>query len=98
MGKVDTPQAMGGKEMEKALESMDEEQRDHLRIAISELVRCYTDDTRHGIIILTADGETTCKLIAVNTTDMDAADMLHAADQHIHYRVLSDAPPKEQFN
>lgn len=86
------------KEMEQALAKMTDHQRDHLRIVIKELVYCYLHEDRHGLVLLGGEGSQVLKIIAVNTTDMDASSLLSAADSYINFKVMEEAPPKEMFN
>ncbi len=84
--------------MEKALAKMTPEQRDHLRLVISELVECYVNDEIHGLLLVGQTDKTPMKIMSINATDMEAASLLAMANDFINYSVMEDAPPKEQFN
>lgn len=85
-------------DLNRALEKMTEDQRDHLRVVITELIQCYLDDDMHGMVLVGKAPYAPFKIMAVNTTDMDAFELLSAAREYIDYSVMEDAPPKEQFN
>lgn len=85
-------------EIEVAVNKMTEEQRTHLRIVISELIRCYLDDETHGMVLVGRTPYNPFKIMAVNTNEMDAAELLSAAQEYVNASLMDDAPPKEQFN
>lgn len=85
-------------DMEKALAQMTEDQRDHLKLVITELMQCYLDDSVHGMLLVGKDGARPLKLISINATDMEAASLMLMANDIVNYAVLEDAPPKEKFN
>lgn len=85
-------------EMETALAKMDADQREHLRIVISELIQCYLNDDLHGMVLIGKQPFLQFKLIAVNTNEIDAGNLLNAANEYVHESAMEDAPPKELFN
>lgn len=85
-------------EMEVAVGKMTEDQREHLRIVISELIECYLDDDLHGMVVIGKNPFERFKVMAVNTNEMDAANLLSAVNEYVQESVVSDAPPKELFN
>jgi hypothetical protein len=85
-------------DLNNALERMTEGQRDHLRIVITELIQCYLNDDIHGMVLVGKPPYEPFKIMAVNTNEMDAAELLSAAQDYINGSVMEDAPPKEKFN
>lgn len=85
------------KEMESCVDKMSHAQREHFRMVLSQLVECYVDDKKHGVVII-GDESPLVAVMAINATDMDAAELLQIADKHLNYRATQDAPPKEMFN
>lgn len=85
-------------DMEHALLKMDIDQREHLRIVISELIQCYLNDDMHGLVLIGSEPYEKFKILAVNTNEMDAAKLLSTASSYIQDSVMDDAPPKELFN
>lgn len=85
-------------DMERAVSKMTEDQREHLRIVISELIECYLHDDVHGMVLIGKDPFERFKVMAVNTNELDAANLLGAVNEYVQESVVSDAPPKELFN
>lgn len=85
------------KEMEACLEKMNVHQREHFRLVISQLIECYVNDNKHGVVII-GDESPLVAVMSINASEMDAAELLQIADKHLHYRAVEDAPPKEMFN
>lgn len=85
-------------EMETALNKMTDDQRDHLRIVISELIQCYLDDDLHGMVLIGKEPFERFKVMAVNTNEMDAVKLLGTVNDYVQESVMDDAPPKELFN
>jgi hypothetical protein len=84
--------------METALNKMTDDQRDHLRIVISELIQCYLDDDLHGMVLIGKEPFERFKVMAVNTNEMDAVKLLGTVNDYVQESVMDDAPPKELFN
>ena len=84
--------------LEAALAKMSQDQRDHLRIVISEIIQCYLDDKLHGMVLIGKEQFERFKVMAVNTNEMDAVSLLGAVNEYVQESVMDDAPPKELFN
>ena len=84
--------------MAQALSQMTPDQREHLRIVISELIHCYLDADLHGMVLIGKEPYTHYKVMMTNADEMDAAKLLSAASVFVNDCVMEDAPPKEQFN
>lgn len=85
-------------EMEAALRKMDDDQREHLRVLISEVVQCYINEDLHGLVLVGGGQLKPLKIMSVNANEMEAAALLTVANEYINYAAMQDAPPKEQFN
>lgn len=85
-------------EMEEAVNKMSDDQREHLRIVISEIIQCYLDDKLHGMVLIGKEPFERFKVMAVNTNEMDAVKLLNAVNEYVRESVMEDAPPKELFN
>jgi len=85
-------------EIEVAVNKMSADQREHLRIVISELIQCYLDDSLHGMVLIGKEPFERFKVMAVNTNEMDAVSLLGAVNEYVQESVMDDAPPKELFN
>jgi len=89
---------MNAVDIEAALAKMTEDQRDHLRFVIGELIQCYLEEDKHGLLLITGDKDPHLTLIAINATDMEAAHLLGSADNFLNFRLLDEAPPKGMMN
>lgn len=89
---------MTSDDMEDALRKMTLDQHEHLRDVICTLLQCYTNDDMHALLLVTGDNDPHMTIIAVNSTDMEAASLLEAADKFMNFRLLDEAPPKEMLN
>jgi len=85
-------------EMEHAVSLLTDDQREHLRIVISELIECYLHEEIHGMVLIGTAPYERFKVMAVNTNEMDAALLLGSANEYIQGAIMDDAPPKELFN
>lgn len=85
-------------EMERAISKLTDDQREHLRIVISELIECYLHEEIHGMVLIGNAPYERFKVMAVNTNEMDAALLLGSANEYIQNAIMDDAPPKELFN
>ena len=85
-------------EMERLIAKLTDDQREHLRIVISELIECYLHEEIHGMVLIGTAPYERFKVMAVNTNEMDAALLLGSANEYVQEAVVSDAPPKELFN
>jgi hypothetical protein len=86
-------------DLERRVEQMSLEQREHLKALIYELVRCYEKDGKHcAVIICGTTDEGIDNFLTMNCTNMEAGNLMLAANDFIGYLNAKDAPPKEKFN
>jgi hypothetical protein len=85
-------------DLNRALEMMTEDQREHLRIVITELIQCYVNTDLHGVVLVGRAPYSQYKVMMTNADEMDAAKLLAAAGAFVTESVMEDAPPKDQFN
>lgn len=85
-------------EVEAALQQMTFEQRDHLRMIIASLIQCYLHKDTPGLVLLGEPTNSVAQVIAVNATDMQAANLLQSVDGYLNFRLLDEAPPKGMMN
>lgn len=86
------------KDIERRVQAMAPEQREHLQMLVYEIVKCYDEDTPDRAIVLLGNGEGLESVVTVNTTTMEAANMLLASNDMFEFLNTRDAPPKEKFN
>ncbi len=83
--------------IEQRLAVMTEEEREHFKMVVLQLVRCYGDDPDQAVLLIKSKGEM-AGLITVNADDMEAAELLLEANDFFGYLNMAGAPPKEAFN
>ena len=83
--------------LEGRLALMSEEERDHFKMVVLLLVKCYGPDPDQAVLLIKTDGEM-AGLITMNADDMEAMELLLEANDFFGYLNMAGAPPKEAFN
>ena len=83
--------------IEQRLAVMTEEEREHFKMVILQLVGCYGPDPDQAVLLIKSKGEM-AGLITMNVDDMEAAELLLEANDFFGYLNMAGAPPKEAFN
>jgi len=85
-------------EIERRVEAMSDNQREHLRSLIYEFVRCYDKDSNDCAVVILGTGSSIDNIITMNCDSMEASGLMLAANDFFGYLNTKDAPPKEMFN
>ena len=83
--------------LEGRLALMSDEEREHFKMVVLQLVKCYGPDPNQAVLLIKTDGEM-AGLITMNADDMEAAELLLEANDFFGYLNMAGAPPKEAFN
>lgn len=83
--------------IERRLELMNEEEREHFKMVVLQLIQCYGPDPDQAVLIIKTGGEM-AGLITMNADDMGAAELLIEATEFFGHLNMAGAPPKEAFN
>ena len=83
--------------LEGRLALMTEEEREHFKMVVLLLVKCYGPDPDQAVLLIKSKGEM-AGLITMNVDDMEAAELLLEANDFFGYLNMAGAPPKEAFN
>ena len=83
--------------LEGRLALMSEEEREHFKMVILQLVGCYGPDPDQAVLLIKSKGEMV-GLITMNADDMEAMELLLEANDFFGYLNMAGAPPKEAFN
>ena len=83
--------------LEGRLALMSDEEREHFKMVILLLVRCYGPDPDQAVLLIKTDGEM-AGLITMNADDMEATELLVEATEFFGHLNMRGAPPKEAFN
>jgi len=83
--------------LERRLALMSEEEREHFKMVIMQLVKCYGPDPDQAVLLIKSKGEM-AGVITMNVDDMEAAELMLEANDFFGYLNMAGAPPKEAFN
>ncbi len=83
--------------IEQRLAVMTEEELEHFKMVVLQLVKCYGDDPDQAVLLIKSKGEM-AGLITMNADDMEAMELLLEANDFFGYLNMAGAPPKEAFN
>ena len=83
--------------LEQRLTTMTDEEQEHFKMVILQLVKCYGPDPDQAVLLIKSKGEM-AGLITMNADDMEAAELLLEANDFFGYLNMAGAPPKEAFN
>ena len=83
--------------LEQRLRTMTEEEQEHFKMMVLQLVKCYGPDPDQALLLIKSKGEM-AGLITMNVDDMEAASLLLEANDFFGYLNMAGAPPKEAFN
>jgi hypothetical protein len=89
---MDTEQAL-----EKRLALMSDEEKQHFKVVVMELIKCYGPDADQALILFNGS-DTLSGVVSLNCNEMDAAALLLEANEFFGYLNTVGAPPKEAFN
>jgi len=88
---------MDQQELEGRLAVMSDEEREHFKITVLQLVRCYGPEPDQAVLLLKSKGEM-AGVITMNVDDMEAAELMLEANDFFGFLNMAGAPPKEAFN
>ena len=74
------------------------EERKQLGFILTMLADCYGEGATAMAAIAFRRTKGLTGIMGINTTDMDAAELLHDAAEVMGHALTVDAPPKEMFN
>ena len=88
---------MTGAEINAAIDTLDRDEREYLKLIISRVVRCFVEDESHCVLVFSTDS-TGVSVCAANATEADALELLERARDTMTFALTADAPAKEMFN
>jgi hypothetical protein len=98
MSYTDHDFSMTEEELERRVEAMSDEEQHHFRLLIHKLVMCYGDGNAQGIVIIGRAEDQMAGVVTLNCNEMEASQLMLAANDFFGFLNLVDAPPKENFN
>jgi hypothetical protein len=83
--------------LEARLALMSDEEKQHFKMVVLELIKCYGPDPDQALILFNGS-EKLSGVVTLNCNEMEAAGLLLEANEFLGYLNIIDAPPKEAFN
>jgi hypothetical protein len=83
--------------IEQRLALMSEDEQEHFKMVVLQLIKCYGDDADQAVLIIKSKGDM-AGIVTMNADDMEAASLLLEANDFFGYLNMAGAPPKEAFN
>ena len=98
MSYTDHDFSMPEEELERRVEAMSDEEQHHFRLLIHKLVMCYGDGKAQAVFIIGRAEDQMAGVVTLNCNEMEASQLMLAANDFFGFLNLLDAPPKEEFN
>ena len=98
MSYIDRDFSMSDEELHRRVEAMSDEEQEHFRLLIHKLVMCYGEGKAQGVVIIGRAEDSMAGVVTLNCDEMEASQLMLAANDFFGFLNLLDAPPKEEFN
>ena len=98
MSYTDHDFSMTEEELERRVEAMSDEEQHHFRLLIHKLVMCYGDGKAQAVVIIGRAEDQMAGVVTLNCNEMEASQLMLAANDFFGFLNVLDAPPKENFN
>ena len=85
-------------ELHRRVQAMSDEEQEHFKLLIYKLVMCYGEGKAQGVVIVGRAEDQLAGVITLNCNEMEASQLMLAANDFFGFLNLLDAPPKEHFN
>ena len=90
--------SMTEEELEQRVEAMSDEEQHHFRLLIHKIVMCYGQGKAQGVFIIGRAEDQVAGVVTLNCNEMEASQLMLAANDFFGFLNVLDAPPKENFN
>jgi hypothetical protein len=90
--------SMTEEELERRVEAMSDEEQHHFRLLIHKIVMCYGEGKAQGVFIIGRAEDQVAGVVTLNCNEMEASQLMLAANDFFGFLNVLDAPPKESFN
>ena len=91
-------EAMTQEELEHRISKMSDEEQHHFKLLIHKLVMCYGEGRAQGVVIIGRAEDAFAGVVTLNCDEMEASQLMLAANDFFGFLNVLDAPPKENFN
>ena len=89
---------MSEAELHRRVMAMSDEEQHHFKLLIHKLVMCYGEGKAQGVVIVGRAEDQLAGVVTLNCNEMEASQLMLAANDFFGFLNLLDAPPKENFN
>ena len=96
MSQEDYP--MTDAELHERVQAMSDEEQVHFKLLIHKFVMCYGEGKTQGVVIVGRAEDNIAGVVTLNCNEMEASQLMLAANDFFGFLNLLDAPPKENFN
>ena len=90
--------SMTEEELEQRVEAMSDEEQHHFRLLIHKIVMCYGEGKAQGVFIIGRAEDQVAGVVTLNCNEMEASQLMLAANDFFGFLNVLGAPPKENFN
>jgi len=90
--------SMTEEELERRVEAMSDEEQRHFRLLIHKIVMCYGEGKAQGVFIIGRAEDNVAGVVTLNCNEMEASQLMLAANDFFGFLNVLGAPPKENFN
>jgi len=90
--------SMTEEELEQRVEAMSDEEQHHFRLLIHKIVMCYGEGNAQGVFIIGRAEDKVAGVVTLNCNEMEASQLMLAANDFFGFLNVLGAPPKENFN
>ena len=90
--------SMTEEELEQRVEAMSDEEQHHFRLLIHKIVMCYGQGKAQGVFIIGRAEDQVAGVVTLNCNEMEASQLMLAANDFFGFLNVLGAPPKENFN
>ena len=95
---VEFEDMMTQEELERRVHAMSDEEQAHFKLLIHKLVMCYGEGKAQGVVIIGRAEDQMAGVVTLNCDEMEASQLMLAANDFFGFLNTIDAPPKEEFN
>ena len=95
---VEDEDMMTQAELEHRVAGMSDAEQAHFKLLIHKLVMCYGQGKSQAVVIVGRAEDQMVGVVTLNCDEMEASQLMLAANDFFGFLNTLDAPPKENFN
>jgi hypothetical protein len=90
--------SMSEEELHRRVQAMSDDEQAHFKLLIHKLVMCYGEGKAQGIVIIGRAEDALAGVVTLNCDEMEASQLMLAANDFFGFLNVLGAPSKENFN